>query len=287
MANLLDRFEQSAARWIATYRKLGEDQGLKATLLQKTLPLNVDNAYEDAAAAAETLAAEWRLGERPAQELERAIQTELGALILYVDAPKGVSGAACQLPGYNAILINRNEPEGRRNYDLAHECFHVLTWEQMPPEHTEAREASYKGKGRQKRVEQLADNFAAALLMPERVLKPMWDARGDEDIHDWLNRTASVFLVTAQALKWRLTNLRWLSKADHLGIQDVRLTANGRPQAEQKKPRLFNDEFVRRVHAALEKGDLSVRRAAALLGLTIEDLADLCRAYGLPVPFDL
>jgi Zn-dependent peptidase ImmA (M78 family)/transcriptional regulator with XRE-family HTH domain len=283
---LLDKFEQRAGQWIATYRRLGEDQGLKPKLLQKTLPLNAENTFEDAMAAAEALGAEWRLGERPAQELERAIRRELDALILYVDAPRGISGAACQLPGLNTILINRNEPEGRRHYDLAHELFHVLSWEQMPPEHTEPIEASYKGKGKHKRVEQLANSFASALLMPERALKPLWDSHGNQDIHDWLNRTASAFLVSAQALKWRLTNLGWLSKADHLDIQDARLTANGRPQADQKTPRLFNEDFVRRVQTAIERGDLSVRRAASLLQLTIEDLADLFGDYGLPVPFD-
>jgi len=34
-------------------------------------------------------------------------------------------------------------------------------------------------------------------------------------------------------------------------------------------------------------GDLSVRRAASLLETTVEDLADLFRAYELTVPFDL
>lgn len=284
--SLLDQFERTAGNWIATFRRLGEDQGIRATLLHKTLPLNVRNTFEDAMGAAEALGVEWRLGDRPAQELKRAVQRELGGLVLYVDAPKGISGAACQLPGLNTILINRNEPEGRRHYDLAHECFHLLTWEQMPPEHTEAIEGNYRGKGTQKRVEQLADNFAASLLMPARSLKPLWDARG-EDINDWMNRTASAFLVTAQALKWRLTNLGWLSKADHLDIQDSRLVANGRPEAEQQKPRLFNEDFVRRMHTALERGDISVRRAASVLEITIEDLADLFRDYGLPVPFDL
>jgi|GEM_PF-5114020 len=37
---------------------------------------------------------------------------------------------------------------------------------------------------------------------------------------------------------------------------------------------------------AIERGDISVRRAASLLEFTIEDLADLFRDYSLPVPFD-
>lgn len=280
---LLDRFESKAGKWIAAYRKLGEAKERRADPLQARLPLTERSTFEQARAAAESLGAAWGLGEVPALKFEECVREELGALVVYVDAPAGISGAACHLPDMNAVLINRNEPEGRRHYDLAHEVFHLLTWEQMPPEHTEA-EIPRKGKGR--RVEQLADNFASALLMPERTLAPRWQARG-KDLHAWLNATASELLVTAVALKWRLVQLEWLSKADLLDIDDQKLTANGRPRAEQPKPRLYSHEFAARFHEALSQGWLSVRRAAELLDCQIEDLADLFRSYELTVPFEL
>ncbi len=284
---LLSAFEERAGRWIATYRRLGEIQGVKTAVLQPRLGLNERSSFEDAATAGEALSREWALGDKPALLLERAVETHLGSLVLYVDAPRGISGAACLVPGLSTIVINRNELEGRRHYDLAHEVFHLLTWEQMPPEHQESIEATYRGKGRHKRIEQLADNFAAALLMPERILTPLWQARKDQDIHAWLNRTAAEFLVSAKALKWRLANLGWLTQADLLHINDTRLTANGRPKGEQPTPRLFCEAFVRRLHTALAKGQLSVRRAARLLELSLDGLAQLFQDYRLPVPFDL
>jgi hypothetical protein len=123
--------------------------------------------------------------------------------------------------------------------------------------------------------------------MPERTLVPRWKTRGKREIHEWLNEAASSLLVTAVALKWRLVQLGWLGKADLLEIHDTRLTANGRPKDEQPLPRLFSAELVQRLHTGIAKGDLSVRRAAGLLGLTIESLAELFRGYGLTVPFDL
>src|SRR5712692_819565 len=272
---LLDKFEARAGRWIATYRNLSGGKDKPASTLQVRLPLTERSTFEEARAAAEALGTEWDLGEIPALMLEKRVWERLRALVLYVDAPAGISGAACQLPGLNTILINRKEPEGRRHYDLAHETFHLLTWEQMPPEHTES-DIPRGGKG--KRVEQLADNFASALLMPERALAPRWQARGDREIHGWLNETASKHLVTAVALKWRLVQLGWLSKADLLDVRDGRLTANGRPKKEQPVPRLFSHEFVECLRQALSVGDLSVRRAASLLDIAIEDLADLFRA---------
>lgn len=284
--HVLQDFEEKAGRWIATWRRLGELQGAKPSALQPSLPLSERSSFEQAQAAAESLVDEWRLGELPASKLDAAIR-RLGTLILYVEPPAPISGAACKVPGVNAILINRREPEGRRHYDLAHELFHILTWEQMPPEHAETAEFRYQGKGRQKRVEQLANNFAAALLMPERVLRRRWEARGGREIHGWLNSTASAFLVTAQALKWRLANLGWLTEADLSKIDDARLTFNGRPKTQQPLPGLFSAEFVKRLHTALAKGQLSVRRAAEILDLKIESLAGLFRSYEMSVPFDL
>lgn len=281
---MLGEFEERAGRWIATYRRLGEGKDAPASPLQFRLTLSDKSTFEEARAAADALAREWDLGEIPALRLEARVRERLGALVLYVDAPPGISGAACQLPGLNSILINRNEPEGRRHYDLAHETFHLLTWEQMPPEHRET-EIPRGGKG--KRIEQLADNFASAVLMPERTLAPRWQARGKREIHAWLNATATDLLVTAVALKWRLVQLGWLGMADLPDIRDQRLTANGRPKKDQPIPKLFSMEFVQRLHQALSEGDLSVRRAASLLETTIEDLADLFRAYELTVPFNL
>jgi Zn-dependent peptidase ImmA (M78 family)/DNA-binding XRE family transcriptional regulator len=285
-ADELREFEEKAGNWIAAYRRLGELQGEKSTVLQQRLSLTEQSTYEAAIAAAETLCVEWELGIQPALKLESAIRDKLGALILYVDAPAGISGAACHVEGLSTILINRQEPLGRRNYDLAHECFHLLTWEQMRPEHTEIADGERQGKGRYKRIEQLANNFAAAILMPERVLESLWKKRGTSGIRDWMNEAVTYFMVTGKALKWRLTNLGWLSKADRAEIDRAGLAAMGRVKQGQPVPKLFCAEFVARLHMGLVKGQLSVRRASSLLALTIEGLAGLFREYGRPVPFE-
>lgn len=287
-ASLLDQFEDKAGRWIALYRKLGEQARETKNPLQPRLALTGKSSFERAWDAAEALVQAWELANIPALGLEAAVKEHLGALVLYVDAPAGVSGAACQLPGLNTILINRKEPEGRRHFDLAHETFHLLTWEQMTPEHRESINGDYRGKGRQKRIEQLADNFAGALLMPRRTLDIRWQSRTeDHDLHDWLNETATTLCVSAQALKWRMFYLGLLSKADLVDIDNHKLTANGRPMEKQPRPRLFSAEFAQRLHAGLLAGDLSVRRAGSLLGMTFEDMEEFFESYELPTPFDL
>jgi len=136
-------------------------------------------------------------------------------------------------------------------------------------------------------VEQLANNFGAALLMPAMSLKPRWEKRGNQDLHDWLNENASEFEVTSQALYLRLRQLGWLTQAASLDIVQERLTWNGRSPSAQTLPKLFSHRFVERLHWALEHGEISVRRAAELLDFTVEELEDLFKSYEFSVPFDV
>jgi Zn-dependent peptidase ImmA (M78 family)/transcriptional regulator with XRE-family HTH domain len=281
----LEDFETKAGKWIGTFRRLGEIKGETFNPLSQQLTLTERSSFEEAQSAGEALVANWALGEIPAKNLGKVVEDRLQILVLFVDAPAGISGAACQLPQFNTILINRLEPEGRRNYDFAHETFHVLTWNAMPPRALDQAD-KYEGT-KVKRVEQLANNFAAALLMPAASLKPRWEKRGEQDLHDWLNETASKFEVTSDALYWRLRQLGWLTQAASLDVVKERLTWNGRSPSAQTLPKLFSRRFVERLHWALERGEISVRRAAELLDFTVEDLEDLFKSYEFNVPFDV
>src|SRR4051794_33054049 len=93
----LDGFEERAGRWIAMYRELGAQEGVMPPRIGTKLELTPRSSYEDAHACAEAIRQRWNLGDVPAAGLEAAIQRELGALVLNVDAPAGISGAASQL----------------------------------------------------------------------------------------------------------------------------------------------------------------------------------------------
>ena len=131
--------------------------------MRRALGLNRLSRFEDAMDAGERFVSELGLGPVPALRLAAAMEEELRILVLMVDALEGISGAACRLPELDAVLIARREVAGRHNLDLAHELFHILTWDAMPPEHVESA-SDFGGN----RVEQLANNFAAAVLMPAK-----------------------------------------------------------------------------------------------------------------------
>jgi transcriptional regulator with XRE-family HTH domain len=282
-ADVIDEFEAQAGRWIATYRELRGEAGLRSSRLTHKLDLSERSTFEDAQEAGEQVHALWNLGDVPAVRLPDAIREELDTEVLFVDAPPGLSGAAIELPGLNAILINRSEPAGRRNFDLAHELFHLLTWEAMPPTRVEAREIPRR-KGN--RVERLAENFAGALLMPGQVLRDRWKDRGDEELTDWLNRTATDLQVTALALKWRLVAADLLAKPEAQRIDDRGLAANG-GGAQAPPPPRFSPDFVARIHDAVEGGRLSLAKATRLLGVTPSAFAELCDTYGHDLSYEL
>jgi XRE family transcriptional regulator, fatty acid utilization regulator len=278
----LAEFERLAGGWIATYQTLGMEEGVPPSYLTPALALSPDSSYEAAQAAAEQVRRRLGVGRFPALDLELALEREWGILVLYVDAPEGISGAASRLHGLQAILINRKEPLGRRNYDLAHELFHLLTWDSMPPPRIDP-DTAVRGT---RRIEELANNFASALLMPRATVQELWEARADTPLTEWLALAAAELRVSGPALKWRLVNLGYIAQEELPTDAEIVSVLAGRPQ-KVPKPQLFNASFVQRVHSAVESGLLSLRKASRLLGLDTAAFAGLCQAYGRQISYEI
>ena len=278
----LEKYERTASRWIAAYRRLAGQVGRKTRLMRPSLGLTRRSRYEEAIEAGERFSVEFGLGDVPAARLAEAMEEALGILVLTVEAEKGISGAACRLPELDAVLIARREVEGRRHFDLAHELFHVLTWEAMPPKHVE--EARETGGNR---VEQLANNFAAALLMPARIGEcERWGRLDSDALVDSLNRVASALKVTSSALRWRLVALGELPAARARAIPESSLRNNGGMEGGALPP-LFSKPFAEVLGMALAQGHISVRRAAALVGSEIEKLPAMLAAHGVEYEVEL
>ena len=230
----------------------------------------------------ERFAEELGLGNIPSQQLAKVMQDQFGILVLMVDGYQGISGAACRLPEFDAVLIARGEVLGRRNFDLAHELFHLLTWDAMPPKHVEEA-ADYGGN----RVEQLANSFASALLMPRSALESQdWIQLDMDDLIASLNNTADELGVTSSALRWRLVVLKKLAKSVARSIPESVLRNNGR-QVSPDLPPLFSKPFAEVFARAIDEGYVSVRRAASVVGLAVEDLQQLFFDHGIDCRIEL
>ena len=280
----LSAYERNAGRWIAAFRFIAPQVGREAPLLRRALGLHKGSRFEDAIEAGERFVADFKLGDVPAARLAEVMERALGILVLHVDAFQGISGAACRLPELDVVLINRHEVEGRRHFDLAHELFHILTWDTMPPEHSE--DAKETGGNR---VEQLANNFASAVLMPAPVLDRYgdWSTIDAGELIGCLNSVAQALQVTASALKWRLVAMDRLKPAIARAVPDAALRNNGRDAVQAALPPLFSKPFMEVIGLAVDEGRISARRAGALLDLTVDDLADLFTTHGVPSPVEL
>lgn len=271
----LDKFEEQAGRWLALWRQLGEFRGEAPNLLRPRLAINAHSTFEQAQAAGEAVGHALGLGDVPAKDLAEALEKKFELLVLAVNMPSGVSGAAVQLASGDAIMINRAESSGRKAFDLAHELFHVLTWDALPPERVDRlNPAGYK----QKRTEQLADNFAAALLMPRAKLKPRWERlRSANTLHEKLNSLAHHFGVSAAAVGWRLVALGWIKKG-HVANP----SAGGRATGDKSTlSPLFSRRFLERTSWGIDRGELSAQRMLELLGTNLEEYRASCKAFGV------
>jgi Zn-dependent peptidase ImmA (M78 family)/transcriptional regulator with XRE-family HTH domain len=280
----LDGFELKAGQWIGLLRWLREQQGSRTSVLKRALRLSAQSSFEDAQERAESLVAELDLGVIPAETLIDKIERELDIPVLFVDTVeadngKTISGATCHLEEMGVILINRSETEARRFYDLAHELFHALTWDAMKPDHRESNSIEERNKG--KRIEQLANNFAAALLMPRASLNKLIDGSRQGDIAH-LCEVAALLRVAPVALAWRLFNLKLIGDDTRRALSQEKQ----RPSVSGP-PKRFSASFVRMLHEALENGRLSARKAAKVMGLGLGGLTELFAQYDLPAPFEL
>jgi Zn-dependent peptidase ImmA (M78 family)/transcriptional regulator with XRE-family HTH domain len=282
----LEDFELTAGRWIAAYKHLSQLRERTVNSMLMQVGLTRKSTFEEAAEAGDVLAHALNLLPVPAQKLPEVLEENLNTLVLFVDPEVGVSGAACQVSEHNTIIINRQESEGRRSFDLAHEFFHLLTWGEMPPCHLESNNG---GSPSERKVEKLADNFASGLLMPKEAVFALTQhypmPKDEEALGPWIKKIASAFHVSGQAAKWRLVNLGLIKLTVARRIDDAELRIIAPTEADL--PSRFSARFIEMLGWGIEKGHISVRRAAKLIQTTVDDLADLFAEHALRTPFEL
>lgn len=281
--NYLVNFELQAGQWIGLLRFLRSQQSSQKSVLKKSLRLTANSSFEDAQACGENLATEMELGTIPANTLVDKIEEIFDIPVLFVNIKNSIkkdniSGATCHLDEMTAIIINRHECEARRSFDIAHELFHALTWDTMKPAHYESNDINTSNKG--SRIEKLADNFAASLLMPRHTLDRLIKLNDLQNLNR-LGQIATELRVSLQALAWRLYNLK-LIEDDIL----KKLMAMKQPSTSNI-PKLFSHIFVKMLHEALENGRLSARKAAKVTGFDLAELTELFTEYKLTPPFEL
>jgi Zn-dependent peptidase ImmA (M78 family) len=220
---------------------------------------------------AEKLAHDFRtkhgLGERPGQSLLRVLEEICKVKVFHMSfEPTG--SAACTYSDRHgtAVLLNSNNVRWRRNFDLAHELFHLLTWNVFRQgESSLSVESSAQ-------EEKLATCFARNLLMPQEPLRIAIDSyqgKPEELSFDDLFEVARQFDVSVEALLWQMTFIYNLPKETIQNrIEQVRGRMSFWDRRQHDTPPSRPLRFEVLANEALRKGLISTGKYADYLGIT-------------------
>lgn len=221
------------------------------------------------------------LGSRPALSLQKVMEQTLKTKILYVQLSDFGSAASTVHPIFGAaVVVNSEEAPWRINFTLAHELFHILTWDTFSATEIEQSEALFKD------LERKAERFASTLLLPEREVRLELKSRiADQrlsfsDIVD----VAREFGVSTQALLYRMANMNmvpWQMADDAKSNEELQaLDRRMRREAGFEVPE--SERFILLAAKCLRKGLISRGKFAELMEIDRSDIDEYLEYRGLP-----
>lgn len=215
--------------------------------------LTSDKVIEEA----ENLVCELRLGKRPGAELLNTMENVLNLKIVYIDL-EGCGSAVVSFSGEDfAIFINFDDAPWRRNFNLAHELFHLYSMNAFTLEKLNEYEKDSNSK-----VERLANEFASTLLLPEKLLKEIWAKIGPKEnksIIDFIN-SAIDCQVSTQTLLISMKKLNILNpkKVDEvLRSPKFEILNKQARLGKNDSAKLYSSRFIRLGIKALRDGKIS------------------------------
>jgi Zn-dependent peptidase ImmA (M78 family)/transcriptional regulator with XRE-family HTH domain len=222
------------------------------------------------------------LGGRPACSLPSILEQVLAILVFYMDLGPGGSGASTHGDFGRAILVNANDAPWRRNYDLAHELFHLITWDTFSDEDIYSQ--SKEGKSE---VEQWADFFASEILLPGDEVEREFSKRVSDNEITYISlvEIAREFRVSIDALLWRLVNLRCLERKnvkellEKGTIKDIDRKMRTNDWADDRPPYL-SSRFVTLAIKALQMGKISKAKFAEYVDKPFSEVPYFLEKYG-------
>jgi XRE family transcriptional regulator, fatty acid utilization regulator len=271
--------------FLENYSKLENLLGLKRRWKDVQKNYDRDDFSVNGFEQAEKLGAEIHnfldLGSRPFLNLLNVLENKLRFKILHLSLGDGVSGASIVDNALGVgILINANDEPWRRHFDLAHELFHVITWNVFSPEEI--------GNGtRITRPEKYANIFASSLLLPGNHLREALKGTATDNeirIIDIIE-LAKEFGVSTEAVLWRLVNLKLLKKSDAQKVLDSpRFRQLDRDMRrglyKSERPSKFPSRFISLACRCLMEGKISRGTFAEYLEIDRSEIDDYLAAVG-------
>lgn len=237
--------------------------------------------YKQAENLAIDLAKEMALGSKPACSIRNILEENYNIKIFFLDLSGCGSGASATGDFGSAILINSSEAPWRQNFDLAHEFFHLITWNTF--------KQVFDDPNMKEKQETFANKFAACLLLPADEITREFNTRakdGSVNFNDCID-IAREFEVSTDALLYRLAELKLISHKEASRV--LKETSFKRQEKEIRKadraektpPPRLPSRFVFLAFQCFQKGHISRGKLAEYLGVDRQALHDhLLENYG-------
>lgn len=221
------------------------------------------------------------LGHYPAVTLSKTLEDYYGFKFLKFDFGNNGSAASSKSSFGICIWVNQSEISWRQNFSVAHELFHILTWNEQLFKQKE-EDLEFKKKN-----EILANSFAASLLMPEESIREEIRRviKGEECQYADLIAIARKFDVSTKALLNRLGNLKIIKLETKEELQndpelkDLDMRSNQRYFSAANR---LGERFLRMAYQAYAREKISRSRLAEIIDVPLASLRRHLEENGLP-----
>lgn len=272
--NLIEsKFKMFFDRFFHLQEMLGyETGGMKLSLITRQI-----TSVFDATEEGEKYSSWLNLGDRPALTFRRILEEEYNLPIFFFDMPEYTSAVSIISHNYSAIFVNKKDAPWRRNFDIAHELFHVI-YQQVEPKQC--------GASNNRAQEMFANAFASAFLLPRDSIEREISKRREKStikLSD-LIILACDYDVSIDALLWRLVNLRKMKKSkvqDILSDDAVKDYYNKLRQTKTEKTPYISDKYLCLIFDAVIQGKMSEMSASEYLDVAVGETERIFADAGL------
>lgn len=226
--------------------------------------------FGDVESLAHNVWKEMALGDRPGGSLLRILEEVYGVKIFHLPLNSEASSACTWTEQFGpAIMLNRNNRHWRRNFDLAHELFHLVTWK--------AREKQVSGlEVPSAQEESFANTFASRILLPAEAFRDAINRATNADgkiSYDELDSVARQFGVSLDALFWRLGSMCSIPpKEVRVMIKRAKEYCASLPGRPDDTPSELPQRYCALAIRALRHGEISSSKFASYVGIGVADV---------------
>lgn len=277
------RREQEFIKICRDYDLMEKKCGLEPSEEYKTIRFDRRKLnYDGVKKTADMFVKGYGFGDMPSYSIEKILEENLGIKIIYLDLV-GIGSAASTIGEFGAaILVNRREAPWRIKFNIAHEFFHIITWDIV-----EDKEGIRCRENEDNIIEKLANCFASCLLLPEKpIIEEVRKRVKDNGIsfYDYIY-IARKFSVSTEAFLWRLVDLGICDASEikeslEEGIIKSLDKEQRRVDWQSVEVPIISERYIYLALKCFGKGLISKGKLAELLRVERAELPKLLESYG-------